>query len=79
VEAGLELLVNYYFPHYAQEVLASEAFCCAGRCCEILGRIDEALGFYERASFARPSCQALPRTLPTHWRRWPSYWVATIW
>jgi hypothetical protein len=48
-EAGLDLLVNHYFPEYSRETLASAAFCCAGRCCEALGRVDEAIAYYERA------------------------------
>jgi len=49
VEAGLQLLVDHYFPQFSRELDASVAFGCAGQCCEALGRLDDAVGYYERA------------------------------
>jgi len=49
VESALQLLVEQYFPTFSRELDASAALCCAGQCCEALGRSDDAVAYYEHA------------------------------
>src|SRR5262245_26694906 len=49
VRAALDLLVEQYFPFYVHCPDCAGAYCCAAECCELLGRVDEAVEFYRTA------------------------------